>query len=365
MRLTRARRLRALNSRSIQIGAIAGLCCCLSSPASGQVVSPDYEALLRRYARGDRTVAVQALGAWRTSDLDLQIHALQRRAKAAARCPSCEDLLDALPLKAAVMLHLDRDEAERPLGTGTEQPRGCPAEQARRAGQIASILAQRHGTRDFARRFFLAMAQRCQWDFCLQAALQWGRDGLARFPGDASLLLAVGAGLEEQATLGAGRKAQRRSCFLEARRFLSEAIAADPTLTEASVRLGRVQWRLAEDEAAQLTLEKAVQRGGAPSLLYLAHLFLGQVHKRAGRAEPAIAEFTRALELGPQRQAAAVALSQLLLSNGDVAGARRVLEQTLVHAGRRTERDPYWDYVASNAAQAEELFEELREETGP
>lgn len=327
------------------------------------MVSPDYEALLRRYARGDRATAVEALGRLRASDLDLQIQALQRRAKAVARCPSCRDLLDELPLEAAVLLHADRDEMDRPTAFGTEQPRSCPADNARRAGQIAAILAQRDATRDFARRFFLAMAQRCQWDFCLEAAVQWGRDGIERFPGDASLLLTAGATLEERATLEHAPEGERQRRFQEARRHLSDAVAADPNLLEARVRLGRVQWRLGDDEAARLTLEDASARAGDASLLYLAQLFLGQVHERAGRADAAIEAFGRALARDPQSQAAAVALSEALLSRGDLAGARQALESALAHAGRRRERDAHWDYAASNAAWADELFADLREES--
>ena len=78
---------------------------------------------------------------------------------------------------------------------------------------------------------------------------------------------------------------------------------------------------------AGATLEEAVRHGGAaPRVAYLAHLFLGQVRERSGRADEAIREFQHARSmLDPQAQAAAVALSQALLSTGDVEGARAVL----------------------------------------
>jgi hypothetical protein len=59
-----------------------------------------------------------------------------------------------------------------------------------------------------------------------------------------------------------------------------------------------------------------------------------------------------------------VALSHALLAAGDAPGSRRVLEQALAQAGRRRERDPYWDYPARNAASADELLQALRLETG-
>jgi predicted Zn-dependent protease len=89
-------------------------------------------------------------------------------------------------------------------------------------------------------------------------------------------------------------------------------------------------------------------------------LFLGQVLERAGRADDAARAFQQALLFEPQSQAAAVALSHVLLSSGDALGARRVLEKALGHSGRRPERDPYWDYPSSNAATADLALQALR-----
>lgn len=345
------------------------------------VVSSDYEALIRQYASGERAAAVAALGAWRPGELDRQVRALQGSSPGPA-CPSCPDRIGSLPLRAAVMLHADRDMLDRPRTAATEQSRPCSGEQARRAGQLAAILAARDGSRDFARRFFLAMANRSQWDFCLDAAQQWARDGLAHFPGDPDLLLALGSTLEEKATLAAlppgtptllsgfrrtrgvtDPTGDRTRWFGEAERILSVAVSADPQMVEARIRLGRVQWRLAKDELARHTLEDAVRVGGPPPLPHLAHLFLGQALERAGRAREAARQFEEALRLEPESQCAAVALSHALLAAGDAPGARRLLEETLVHAGRRGERDPYWDYPASNAASADRTLLVLRRET--
>lgn len=341
------------------------------------VVSAGYEALIRQYASGERAAAVAALLTWRPGDLDRQVRALQQSSPGTA-CPSCPDRIGSLPLKAAVMLHADRDILEHPRTESPEHPRPCPGDHARRAGQIAAILAERDGTRDFARRFFLAVANRSQWDFCLDAAQQWARDGLERFPRDPSLLLALGAALEEKATLGpvpdqAARifplrrprgvsdpSGERALWYRNAERALAEAVRADPDLFEARIRLGRVRWRLGLDDSARQTLEEALRRGGAPPLPYLGQLFLGQVLERAGRANDAARAFQEALAFEPQSQAAAVALSHVLLSSGDGLGARRVLEEALGHAGRRPERDPYWDYPSSNAATADLALQALR-----
>jgi tetratricopeptide (TPR) repeat protein len=345
----------------------------LSATARGEALQVPYAEALRRYAAGDRAGAIAAVGVIPASMLDRQVEALQR---AAQRCASCRSILDEVPLKAAVMLHVDRDLAERPTFSGTEQPRGCPGDHARRAGQIASIVAQRDQADDFGRRFFLGMAQRAQWDFCLQAAVKWGRDGLERYPGDPELLLVVGAALEEKATLmdvrsvawsrdprrAAAEESVRSGWLLDARRALAETVASAPSLVEGHLRLGRVLWRLGRNDEARAALEEAVRLGGKAHLPFLAHLFLGQVHERAGRAAEAQREFTRALQLAPRSQAAAVALSHARLLAGDAAGAGAALRGALAHSGRRSERDAYWDYPASNAARFEALLDDLREE---
>ncbi|HZM51777.1 MAG TPA: tetratricopeptide repeat protein, partial [Vicinamibacteria bacterium] len=256
-----------------------------------------------------------------------------------------------------------------PRSRSVEHARLCPGDHARRAGQIAALLADRNGTREFARRFFLSMANRSQWDFCLEAAQQWAHDGLDRFPRDPSLLLALGAAGEEKATLadlpGQDPRGARTAWYREAERALAEAVRADPDLFEARIRLGRVRWYLGQDERARQTLEDALRRGGPPPLPYLGQLFLGQALERAGRAGEAARAYQEALALEPQSQAAALALSHLQLSSGDAAGARRVLEQALAHAGRRAESDPYWIYPASNALATDDTLEALRREASP
>jgi tetratricopeptide (TPR) repeat protein len=341
------------------------------------VVSPEYEALLQRYARGEREAAVAALAEWEPRDVDRQIRALVRAARGAAGCAACPGPVDGRLMKAAVMLHLDRDSADRPPAAGNEQPRMCPGVDAHRARSVAELLAVREATRDFARKVYLAVAQGAQWDFCLEDAVEWGREGLARFPKDAPLLLGVGSTLEENATLGRpmlrgfgrpgdnrtpGASGARARGFADAERMLAQAVAADPGLVEARVRLGRVQWRQGKDDLAVRTLEEALRRGGPPPLPYLAHLFVGQVHEGAGRVADAQRHFEEALALEPESQAAVVALSHARRMAGDLEGARRVLRDGLAYAGRRGDRDPQWNYVASNAETAAALLDALRAE---
>ena len=66
----------------------------LAAGASTPVVNEEYEALLRRYARGERRAALAELGEWRGVDLDRQVRALERAARDGPPCPRGKDPLD-------------------------------------------------------------------------------------------------------------------------------------------------------------------------------------------------------------------------------------------------------------------------------
>lgn len=319
-----------------------------------------YEFVLNLYAEGRHAEAVAALAEFPWKELDDGWQLLELRMRALRSCPACPDtLLDRLPLKAAAMLHLDVDVALRPPNVVIEQPPTCSGRHARRASQFAELLALRVDGRDFARRFYLAMAQRAQWDACLDEVFElWGRGGLERFPDDPELLLVVGSSHEKRARLTDGNPAP---ALRDALRFLEPAAAAARASATAYIHLGRVQWRLDRLEEARRTLEAAVALDGEADDRYLAHLFLGQVHERAGRSDDAAAAFETALEIFPQGQAAAVALAQLRLLRGDTTAARELIDRALARTGGRF--DPHWNYVSRHAAEVEMRFEELREET--
>jgi tetratricopeptide (TPR) repeat protein len=357
--------------------AAAGLLA-IAPPAASQPVNPEYRELVTRYARGERALAVAGLARFSGAELGRIAQAVEAEVVAAERRKAAPPI----PLRAAVMLHLDLDEAERPEALGTEQPRRCPGKQAAIAARYAGLLAWHEETRSFARRFFAALAHSCQWDACLLEAQRWAREGLKLFPRDAELLLAVGSALEESATVWAGGSTvenpampprfrepthaaalERVARYRQARSLFQDAIASDEGLTLARVRLGRVLWRLGEREAAQAALERAIEASPDPQLLCLAHLFLGRVHEDAGRLEQAVEYYRLSLALEPSGQAAAVALSHALRRAGEVEEARAVLRRALAHAGRRAGRDAYRDYLVGDAIHFREQLAALRQES--
>jgi hypothetical protein len=370
--------MRTVCRRRAATAGAATLSLVIAGPAAAEDINPDYRELVERYARGERASAVAGLGAFSEAAMARISRAVEADAVGGERGKPAPR---PLPLRAAVMLHLDRDEAERPADSGSEQPRQCPGKSADVAAHYAGLLARRDETASFARRFFLALAYRSQWDACLREAEQWARAGLKLFPRDPDLLMAAGSAIEEAAILARGASSvdntalterqreaargaalDRRASYVKARAFYEDAIAAADR-PGARVRLGRVLWRLGEGDAARRALERAVQPAVSdPPLLYLAYLFLGRVHEDAGRLDQAVEQYRVALDIDPSAQAAAVALSHALRVAGDAAESRRVLRASLDQAGRRPRRDAFWDYPTGDAGRYDELFADLRRE---
>jgi tetratricopeptide (TPR) repeat protein len=232
-------------------------------------------------------------------------------------------------------------------------------------------------TADFARRFFRMVVLQCQFDACFEEAEAWAANAIELFPRDGDLLLARGSVREELATIGWARAAPsgaaaasetaadagaRRQKFEEARQDFEDALVAEPGLGFARVRLGRVQWRLGDAEAARRSLEAALTSLAAADHLYLAHLFLGRIHQDAHRLPEAQAEYRLAEAIHPSALSAGTALSNALLVAGEADAARQTLRQGLRSAGRRSERDPLWDYLMLNGADFDAQKEALHRE---
>jgi tetratricopeptide (TPR) repeat protein len=330
-------------------------------------LSPKYLDLLLRYAHGDRLGAIAALGEWSQGALQKQVAIVQDARLKAERCSDCPNPLAGVPLRAAVMLHADRDKAEKPEPGGREETPRCPGPHARIAGRYAAILARDPETQDFARRFFLTTALLWQHRACFEDAALEARAGLELFPREAQLLLTSGSVLEERAILTAsslgngGPSASSQDWFKEARRDFTLAIALDPDLVLARVRLGRVLWRLKQPEVAREVLEAALARAHEPDHRYLAHLFLGRIHEDAGRLDQALVEYRAAAHVYPEGQSAAVALSHALQLAGEADEARRTMARGLTD-GKKA-RDAYSDYLAYNTEGVDEMEFDLHRES--
>ena len=341
----------------------------------------EWVELARHYARGDRARAIAELGAWSERDLVRQVAAVEEAARAAERCPSCPNPLDEVPLRAAVMLHWDRDRSEQPppLPGEVELPRRCPGPTSVLAGRLARVMSRKAETSGFARRFFRMVVLQSQWDACFADAEHWASDAILSFPRDTELLIARGSVREELATIGfpsstpaelklgmpraTAAALARRDWLEKARQDFTDSLAIDPGLGFVHLRLGRVLWRLGEAEPARQQLEAALASLGHVDHVYLAHLFLGRVHQDAGRLREALAEYRLAVALHPSVRSAGTALSEALFVAGEADAARQALRQGLAGAGQRSERDPLRDYLVLNAADLEALTDALHRES--
>jgi len=174
-----------------------------------------------------------------------------------------------------------------------------------------------------------------------------------RYPGD-PLFILLSANFQERYAAGAvvDISLVKKVYFSEyvgawiamlngARRGYEDALDADPHVTEARLRLGRIQTITGDVKKARNNLEQALSEADTPRLRYLATLFLGAVAAVDDRPEKARAYFEQAWSIVPGAQSAAFALSQLADARGDDAGARRWLARTL--AVPFAQRDDPWE----------------------
>ncbi len=364
-----------------RVGRAAFLLLCLPALAAAQLsddVSPAYESVLRLYVTGEREKAVSELAGWPEEQVREQVRVLGILGREARACHVCEAAraLRRTPLKAALMLHSDCAEKVRRDG---QAPRLHEAA----AVEIARLLKDEPAGRAFARRWYEAMAGLAQGENRWNEALEWAERGLRDYPVSAEMLLVLGS-IEE--TVGAqapfldagealfdpdssrswSERLQRREVrehLEKAHRAIRSAVAADPALLEARLRLGRVAWRLGETAEARSALEEVLSRSKDASTAFLAHLFLGRIDEDAGRLEDAARSYGVALTLVATAQSARLALSHVRLRSGDTPGARAEVEKSIGAVGRRPQPDPLWLYPWGPSVGVQDRLDALRRET--
>jgi len=321
--------------------------------AQSGVLSPAYESVVRRYAAGDRQGAVANLADWPEGRLRDEFTALRALVQASLACPGgcgAANVWQRIPIEAALMLHSDAAQEVRREGR-------LPRLHESAAVEIARLMKQDPSRRTFARRWYEAMAGLAQGENRWGEALEWAERGLEDYPDSAGMHLVLGS-IEE--TLGA--RLGFRAHLERAERALRSAVAADPSLGEARLRLGRVCWRLGETTEARSFLQDVLDRKPERETALLAHLFLGRLDEDAGRLDEATQAYEAALALDPSAQAARIALSHVRLRRGDTASARAEAETALGFSGYRLRQDPFWLYPWGPSVGVEERLEALRRE---
>lgn len=144
----------------------------------------------------------------------------------------------------------------------------------------------------------------------------------------------------------------------DAERLYRRALAANPALLEARVRLARLlEVRKRYDEAAA-ELKTALAEAPTGTVGFYAHLFAGRTAQASAKADEALMHYKEARSLFPNAQSALLALSQLSLLRADVQEALVPIESL----GERSEifsADPWWQYYLCSGRDADDRLNEL------
>jgi tetratricopeptide (TPR) repeat protein len=340
----------------------------LPAPSSAQEAT--LAQLADRYRQGYRDDALDAIGLW-TGERT-------RR--------EGEGLLQGRPFDpalafAAALLHVHRAL----LGSAsTLEYRGQHLAAATRLLLAAADAPVSAGSAGLARRMFLLVGLALEETLDVGAAHEVVHAGLERFEDDAELLTVLGMALEVGPSMrdyalppGARRPAYARAGFSvegtgsrgewrplpesslgEAEAAFRRALASDPGLGEARLRLGRV--RLLQGRAAEAipVLQQVAREDGSFRRRYLARLFEARAHEKRGDAEAAVRAYRAAVAIEPEGQSAWIGLGRAL----DLLERREEAEEAFVTAlGLDRKRgDPWWAYERGDLERLESLLTELQ-----
>jgi tetratricopeptide (TPR) repeat protein len=138
-------------------------------------------------------------------------------------------------------------------------------------------------------------------------------------------------------------KRRRAGQLNRAAAWLRESLESDSTNLLARLHLGRVQSLRNQNDDA-LTLLRQASASDDPAVAYLAFLFSGAVHERAGLLAASVQDYRAAIERFPLNQAAHIALSAVLQRSGRGDESRDVLGG-VVGASSASRREPWSSYL--------------------
>ena len=370
-------------------------------PAGAQVsVSSPYLDIVARYQSGDQAKAVADMAAYPTSGLrdrarkdlrDLTCQVLCgiadcRRARAekpeefgrvleawSASMPAAAALHVDTALQAQADDRADVAEAHRQLAlelvdlmeTELAAPSGGPpiARPRIAEGPVFSGPTQTGPDPQIARR-----AQASQlvtllsiWLLQLRGDLPQIQAPLARaqqrFPQDPLVALALGslheahaapnalveASVGRQGNLEKWRQEERAYRLEQALAAYRQAVALDPTLAEAHLRLGHVLLLAGKADEADAAFARASAETGDRRWRYLAEMLRADAADARGDRVVGRQRYEAALAAWPDAQSPVLALSRLDASDGEWPAAQARLSALGPRAGGRAE-DPWWAY---------------------
>jgi predicted esterase/tetratricopeptide (TPR) repeat protein len=309
-----------------------------------------YFDVVDRYRSGDHHRAVQEVLVLDPGGL----HQLSTRVvpPRGIRAPRVTDIAivkirEALP--AAVMLHTQAGLVLR----WQNDPSGAWA-QWRIARTLSEADPETPSQAEFLKAWYHAVGLFHLGSYEGDQAIEVLARGRERFPDDLPLALALAQAHEARVAHGVGRDDAR-----DAESMYRELIARRPPFAEARLRLGNVLDMSGRVEAALSELHAAAGETGDPRIRYLAHLFSGDLLRRASRRAEAEEEFSLALAAWPGGEAAALSLAETLHATGRREAAASVLASSIAADAPTPGPDPFRTYYFGDRDEHKRLLEAL------
>jgi VWFA-related protein len=155
----------------------------------------------------------------------------------------------------------------------------------------------------------------------------------------------------------------RRFQLARAEKSFRRALELDSGLTEARLRLGRVIAEQGRPGDGVTALERVRSETRDPAMIYLASMFLGQIHHEAGRLAEARGCYEAALAALPASQSPRIALSLLADDAGDREGSLAALNAVALVSGAAAQPgdDVWWEYATGAGRQVAAELRFIRE----
>jgi tetratricopeptide (TPR) repeat protein len=136
-----------------------------------------------------------------------------------------------------------------------------------------------------------------------------------------------------------------------------------PNHVEANLRLGHVLMRRKRLDEAIPNLKNVLAHAEQPDHILISNLLLGDIHQSKEELRTAIDFYQSALEIDPQCQAAAVALSHALHRARYLSKSTEVLKNLLnERTAARSNDDSWWRYLKGHSNRFEPMMKDLRSE---
>jgi tetratricopeptide (TPR) repeat protein len=334
-----------------------------AQPSRGELALWKYRSILEVYRAGNSKDALAALEKLDSAEVELALRTL-------VKVENDRVIVEGGPriwLQTAAVVQLEQSLIRGPL-TFVMQGRGPGRDLAWKA--VTPLYDPPRGHRPegpgtdhaFLRAWFHYVVphetSRGRW----VSALQLFKEGEGQLGEDAELLLAAAATheLAWRAEHDEEHEVQMHGDLPAAETMLRRATEIDPALDEARVRLGRVQAKRGESQAALETLSRLQAPKTEAGFVYLARLFEGEIHEGLQQYDRAEAAYRAANAALPSAESAQIALAHLLHQMGRRDEALERVNALATGASTDARNDPWLLYLAGESWRQPNYLDALR-----